>query len=128
MTEIDGSVGAVTYKFTQKISTPAGTPGLISTLYLSEAEYAALLPIPAATLRKIRSSFPPFGVDVFEGPLLGLVLAEIEFENAEDEAAFQPPAEAVAEVTTKVRFTGGRLVTMSADQTAELLAESGIRA
>jgi hypothetical protein len=126
MTDLDEPAGGVTYKFTQKIPTVAGTPGLITTLYLSAAEYAALVGIPADTLRKIRSSFPPLGIDTFEGPLRGLVLAEAEFESAADEAAFRTPAEAVAEVTADVRFTGGRLVTLSADETTDLLAAFGI--
>lgn len=116
----------LTYKLTQKIPTVSGAPGLITTLYLSAAEYTAMLDIPADTLRKIRSSFPPLGVDVFEGPLQGLVLAEAEFETAADEANFHLPAQAVAEVTADVRFTGGRLVTLTAVETADLLATFGI--
>ena len=77
MTDLDEAAG-VTYKLTQKIPTGAGTPGLITTMYLSAAEYAALVTMPADTLRKIRSSFPPLGVDTFEGALHGLVLAEAE--------------------------------------------------
>lgn len=126
MTDLDDPPGGMTYKFTQKIPTVAGTPGLITTLYLSAAEYATLSGLPADTLRKIRSSFPPLGVDVFEGPLNGLVLAEAEFESVVDEATFRPPAEAVAEVTADVRFTGGDLVTLGPADTTDLLATFGI--
>ncbi len=56
----------------------------------------------------------------------GLILAEAEFESAADEAAFQPPANAVAEVTADVRFSGGHIVTMSADETMDLLAVFGL--
>jgi hypothetical protein len=121
MTDL-GRDGSVNYKLTQKIPAPAGTPGLITTFYLSRAEYEAMLGIPADTLRKTRSSFPPLGVDVFDGPLRGLILAEAEFEDDRDEADFHPPPDAVAEVTADLRFTGGRLVRMNADDTAELLA------
>jgi hypothetical protein len=126
MTDLDGPEGSATYKLTQKIPTPTGAPGLITTLYLSAAEYTALMELPARTLRKIRSSFPPLGVDVFEGPLQGLILAEAEFENAADEATFQRPSDVVAEVTADVRFTGGALVTLRPDETTALLAEFGI--
>lgn len=126
MTELDPRVAGVTYKLTQKIPTVAGTPGLITTLYLSAGEYATLAAVPADTLRKIRSSFPPLGVDVFEGPLGGLVLAEAEFETAADEAAFRRPVEAIAEVTADVRLTGGYLVTLGADEMADLLLGFGI--
>lgn len=126
MTDVGAPEGRAFHKLTQKIPTPAGTPGLITTLYVSAAEYAALLQIPAWTLRKVRWSFPPLGVDAFEGPLHGLILAEVEFETDVDQAAFQPPPDAVAEVTADVRFTGGALVTNGAEETRALLAEFGI--
>ena len=126
MTNLEEPGFRLTYKLTQKIPSVSGAPGLITTLYLSADEYAALLGLPADTLRKIRLSFPPLGVDVFEGPLRGLVLAEAEFETARDEASFHLPAQAVAEVTADVRFTGGRLVTLTAVETADLLSTFGI--
>jgi len=67
-------------------------------------------------------------VDVFEGSLTGLVLAEAEFTTEEDETAFRPPPDAVAEVTADVRFTGGRLAMLTADGTADVLARFGIEA
>lgn len=126
MTDLDDPARGVTYKLTQKIPTPAGAPGLITTLYLSAAEYAALEGLPADTLRKIRSSVPPLGVDTFEGPLQGLILAEAEFEDGQEEASFSPPPDAVAEVTADVRFAGGRLVKTSEGDLVELLAGFGI--
>jgi hypothetical protein len=125
MTELEPA-GGVTYKLTQKIPTATGTPGLITTLYLSAEEYAALEGLAADTLRKVRSSFPPLGVDTYDGPLRGLILAEVEFEDSRDEASFPPPPEAVADVTADVRFTGGRLVTTSKHDLVELLAAFGI--
>jgi CYTH domain-containing protein len=127
ITDLDGRDGAVTYKLTQKIPTANGAPGLITTLYLAEAEYAALVGIPADTLRKVRASVPPLGVDTFEGPLRGLILAEAEFENDAEEGGFAPPTDAVAEVTDDVRFTGGNLVRLTHDETADLLGAFGIR-
>jgi CYTH domain-containing protein len=126
MTNLEEPGFRLTYKLTQKVPSVNGAPGLITTLYLSADEYAVLLGIPSDTLRKIRSSFPPLGVDVFEGPLHGLVLAEAEFETARDEANFHLPAQAVAEVTADVRFTGGRLVTLTAVETGDLLSTFGI--
>ena len=111
----------VIHKFTQKVPAPAGRPGLITTLYLSAAEYAMLARIPADTLRKIRASWQGLAVDVFEGPLHGLILAEAEFDTEAEELAFWPPPEDVAEVTSDPRFTGGRLVTMRAEEVTELL-------
>jgi CYTH domain-containing protein len=111
--------GQLTYKFTQKIPDPSGSPGLITTLYVSESEYDVLNALPGARLRKTRYSVPPFGIDVFEGELEGLVLAEAEFTTDAEMAAFDPPAFAIAEVTHDRRFTGGAFVTTSR---ADLLA------
>lgn len=127
ITDLDVAGGGATYKLTQKIPAEAGGPGLITTVYLSAAEYAALDDVPADTLRKIRSSFPPLGVDTFVGPLTGLVLAEAEFETAAAETSFARPAEAIAEVTNDARFTGGCLVTLRSPGVLDLLAGFGIR-
>lgn len=116
----------VSYKLTQKIPTAAGTPGLITTMYLSVAEYDTIAGIDADVLTKVRSSYPPLGVDAFGGPLAGLILAEAEFETAAEELAFRPPVDVVAEVTADLRFTGGRLVSMSVEETRDLLAGLGI--
>jgi hypothetical protein len=126
MTDLASTGSTVVYKFTQKIPAPAGLPGLITTFYLSEAEYETLTRLPADRLRKVRESFPPLGVDSFEGPLQGLILAEAEFDGEDDAAHFEATPEAIAEVTADLRFTGGQLVTMTADQVADLLAAFGL--
>jgi CYTH domain-containing protein len=71
-----------------------------------------LATIPGSTLRKTRHSIPPFGVDVFESPLAGLFLAEVEFDDDAAMIAFSPPPWIVAEVTRDSRFTGGHLVSL----------------
>jgi CYTH domain-containing protein len=115
-------------KLTQKVPAASGgaVQGLITTFYLSEAEYEALLALPARVLRKTRRSLPPLGVDVFEGPLAGLVLAEAEFGSDEEAAAFAVPPFAVAEVTADPRFTGGRLARTSPEELRALLAGFGL--
>ena len=45
-------------KLTQKVPAPAGGPGLITSLYLDEAEYEALSMLPGAGLTKTRYSVP----------------------------------------------------------------------
>ena len=89
------------YKFTQKIPAahPGPAQGVITSIYLSDAEYDLLANLPAETLTKTRYSVPPFGIDVFSPPLNGLVLAEIEFNTDVDLLAFQPPRQVIAEVT-----------------------------
>lgn len=103
----------VAYKLTQKVPAPNGGPGLITTTYLAREEHDVLSLLPATVLHKTRRSLPPLGIDIFEGPLVGLILAEAEFDTDEAMAAFEVPAFAVAEVTDDPRFTGGRLVVTS---------------
>ena len=104
--------GACEFKFTQKV--PAGRPGfvqgLITNTYLSAAEYDLLGSLPAGVLSKTRLSVPPLSIDVFDPPLHGLVLADVEFSTDEAAQSFPLPPAAIAEVTDDARFTGGNLV------------------
>jgi CYTH domain-containing protein len=114
------------YKLTQKIPHPSAGPGLITTFYLEDAEYQVLRSLPSAGITKTRYSIPPLGIDVFSGSLTGLVLGEAEFESAEQEAHFQIPVDSAAEVTTDIRFTGGRLAHMVRSDLFALLTDFGL--
>ncbi|MFI5633240.1 hypothetical protein ACIA8E_28420 [Streptomyces sp. NPDC051664] len=122
-------IGTCEFKLTQKVPADRRGPvqGLITNTYLSSDEYRLLASLPAAVLVKKRLSVPPFGVDVFEPPLHGLVLAEAEFTSDEEATAFAPSPECLAEVTDDARFTGGKLVRASRSEVLAWLAEYGIR-
>jgi hypothetical protein len=110
--QLDGDEGTeVTRKLTQKIPGASGLPGLLTTFYLSAEEHAALVMLPAHTISKVRWSYPPYGVDIFEAPLEGLLIAEVEFVSWHEASAFVPALEYVAEVTADARSAGGRLAT-----------------
>jgi CYTH domain-containing protein len=94
-------------------SHPAGGP--ITTLYLTDGEYAAFSSLPGARLAKRRYAVDGFSLDVFEGALTGLALAEVEVESPAALDAIQPPAWALREVTEDAFFTGGSLCRASAD-------------
>jgi len=119
--------GECEFKFTQKV--PAGQPGfiqgLITNTYLSAAEYELLASLPAAVLSKTRLSVPPLSIDVFEPPLHGLIMADIEFSTDSEAQAFLPPPAAIAEVADDPRFTGGSLVRARRDDLLAWLAEYG---
>ncbi|MGC4895633.1 hypothetical protein [Micromonospora sp. DT31] len=120
--------GACELKLTQKVPArrPGHVQGLITNVYLSRAEYELLAHLPAATLSKTRLSVPPLGIDVFDPPLHGLILAEAEFTTDEAARSFLPPPQVVAEVTDDTRFTGGSLVHAHRDDVLTWLAEYGI--
>jgi CYTH domain-containing protein len=86
---------------------------VITTLYLTKAEYDLMAGFPGRPIHKSRYRLAvhdgTFSVDVFEGALAGLVMAEAEFADDDVMAAFVPPAFVGREVTDDVRYTGGRL-------------------
>jgi CYTH domain-containing protein len=120
--------GTCEFKLTQKV--PAGRPGfvqgLITNTYLSAAEYDLLASLPADVLRKTRLSVPPLGIDVFDPPLHGLVMADVEFSTDQAALSFPLPQVAIAEVTDDTRFTGGTLVRTRRHDLLAWLAEYGI--
>ena len=120
--------GPTVLKLTQKLPGPDGQGrlGALTTLYLSEDEYAALAALPAAPLSKSRLSIAGYGVDVFRGHLDGLVLAEAEFASVQEAAALRPASFCRAEVTADRRFTGGELVRASRAQVRAWTAEYGV--
>jgi CYTH domain-containing protein len=121
--------GSVFFKLTQKIPQPDGSPGLISTLYLDEAEYRALETLPADTLRKVRLDVPPFAVDLFAGRLAGLLIGEIEFATEQDRNAYAPPPDVVVdEITGDPRLTCAALAGADPRRIATALAAAHLSA
>ena len=70
---------------------------------------------------------PPFGIDVFEGTLEGLLIAEAEFDSAVAADALTLPSFISQEVSADNRFTGGQLVCASRQDIRAWLLEYGIR-
>jgi CYTH domain-containing protein len=85
----------------------------ITNIYLTADEHRLLESLPAHELAKrrykLRDGDDLYSVDVFEGELAGLVLAEISFESDEELAAHAAPAFAVADVSRDERYTGAAL-------------------
>ncbi len=120
--------GLFTYKLTQKIPVRAkgAQQGYITSMYVTQDEFRVLAQLPARTLTKTRYSVPPFGIDVFEGELEGLMLAEVEFDSAEAAEGFVMPSFALAEVTVDERFTGGLLARASREDIYPNLLQYGV--
>jgi adenylate cyclase len=83
------------------------------TITLSEAEFMAFSRLPGKEVRKIRHYMPHEGgmaeIDVFEGALKGLVLADFEFRDAREKDSFKMPPFCLAEVTHEEFLAGGML-------------------
>lgn len=121
--------GPAVFKLTQKIAggMARGQQGFITSMYLTEDEYGVFARLPAKELTKIRHSVPPFGVDVFQGRLSGLALAEAEFNSADEASALVLPPFILHEISDDSRFTGGRLVAASRQELESWLAQYGIQ-
>jgi CYTH domain-containing protein len=120
--------GRAIFKLTQKVPAQAAgaQQGLITSIYLSEGEFRLLAQLPGKMLSKVRHSVPPFGVDLFEGVLQGLRLAEAEFNSAAEADSLVVPDYILHEVTEDERFTGGQLVCASRATVENWLAEYGM--
>jgi CYTH domain-containing protein len=107
--------GPTIFKLTQKVPArgSGAQEGFITSMYLTKDEFCVLAQLPATTLGKTRHSAPPFGIDVFEGTLEGLILSEAEFDSATAADALTLPSFIGSEVSGDDRFKGGRLVRAS---------------
>jgi hypothetical protein len=101
---------------------PVSAP--VTNLYLAEPEYAAFAGLPGWPLRKRRYRIDGFSLDVFEGPLSGLMLAEVEAGSRAAVLALTPPVWADAEVTAEPFFTGGNLCRISSAELEAALASA----
>jgi CYTH domain-containing protein len=117
------------FKLTQKIPArdSAAQQGYITTMHLDRDTHERLSELSAKVLVKVRCSVPPLGIDVFDGVLKGLVLAEAEFDSAAEAEAFTIPDFIVHEVSDDARFTGGLLVHASRRDLETWLSDYGIR-
>ena len=122
--------GETIFKLGQKRvpSPPDFSRMTITNIYLSPGDYATLAELDALELHKLRYPFEHagriFSIDVFGGPLSGLILAEVGFETADEMAQpFSLPPWVIREVSDDVRFTGGALASLTADQAADLIRQ-----
>ncbi len=120
-----------TLKLTQKHTPrpPDFSRTLITSIYLTEYEYEVLSVFEGNELRKNRYPYEhdgrKYSVDVFLGPLRGLITAETDFDTDEEMDAFPAPAFAHADVSRDELFTGARLVELTADEIRAELARRG---
>jgi len=101
--------GAVEHKLTRKCDSDDARARPIVTAYLDAAEHAVVAALPANAIRKRRHHVDGFSVDVFAGPLAGLVLAEHEAPDADTLSTLVLPAWLGADVTEIPSYQGGHL-------------------
>jgi CYTH domain-containing protein len=101
--------GEQEFKLAKKYAPDTPLIGPMTNLYLDADEYAVLSRLPGARISKRRHKVGGFVVDVFEGPLQGLITAECEAANRMAAMAVEIPKWCVREVTTEPAYTGGAL-------------------
>jgi CYTH domain-containing protein len=127
----------VELKLNQKLPLEPETAShrIITSVYLGAADYELLGRLPGDRLVKRRYAFPwrgtAFGIDVFQGALAGLVLAEAEAPSEDSLAAIPALPVRHVEVTEEPIFAGGPLAAgapaTSLARAAELLAKGASR-
>ena len=107
--------GAAKLRLSRKVDVDPYTR-LITSIYLPEEEFAVLAAsLVGVRIRKLRHRLQSLPgvlmlVDVFQGELDGLIMAEAEFKTPDLLASFPMPDFVVREVTNDPRFAGGHLV------------------
>lgn len=102
--------GSVVHKLGKKYPGVGLSSRPMTNIYLDAAEYGALAVLPAAVLVKRRHDVgDEFAIDVFEGALAGLMLAEISADDDAELAAIVVPSWCTVEVTEDVAYAGGTL-------------------
>jgi CYTH domain-containing protein len=119
-------------KLGQKVRFDQHDPSALAhtTLYLDDAEHAALASLPADTLRKTRRHVPLDGahllaVDSFHDRLDGLVLAELDL-GADRVLPPAMPHGLGPDVTHDERFTGAALAATDGETLHALLTSLGL--
>lgn len=99
------------------------------TIVLSEPEYKAFLGIPGKRVHKMRYTNSFNGVrldlDVFLEDLVGLVLADFEFQNMEAKEKFLAPDWCLCDVTQEEFIAGGYLAGKSYQEIEKKLQKFG---
>ena len=113
--------GQQEFKLAKKYAADNPLIGPMTNLYLTAEEHAALDGLPGTRLAKRRHRVGAFTVDVFEGDLAGLVLAECEASNRMAAMAVEIPEWCIREVTPEPFFTGWSLSQRSAADLAREL-------
>lgn len=98
---------------------------LMTNIYLDQQEYELLAALKGKPLRKCRLAYGYkerlFSIDLFEGPLAGLTLCEIELAQ-DDQSELELPHFVGQELTQDPFFTGASLINAQQAQLKEKLA------
>ena len=100
---------------------------LMTNIYLTEAEYNVLRGLGGDKIKKLRYPFEfekqQYGIDVYEGYLQGLFIAEIEAQPGLDITQLLVPAFAHHEITGDPVFNGAKLAGLNSAEVHQILLD-----
>ena len=100
---------------------------IMTSMYLDESEHQVLRTLGGVQINKRRYSYEfeqhQYSIDVFEGSLAGLLLAEIEDQPSVDLSLLPVPGFALLEVTDNPDFWGSNLAGLAAVELQKILSE-----
>jgi len=99
------------------------------TILLTEPEFNELSRLEGKKVHKIRYYYPYKNrvaeIDVFQGPLKGLVVVEVEFDDEEEKNSFDMPEFCLVDVTPEDFVAGGMICGKSYEDIEEELKRHG---
>ncbi|TKJ17158.1 hypothetical protein CEE44_01325 [Candidatus Woesearchaeota archaeon B3_Woes] len=95
------------------------------TIILSKSEFDAFMNFDGKKVHKRRYYYNHNGrqaeIDVFQGPLKGLILADFEFDSKEEKDSFEMPDFCLKEITQELFIAGGMICGKSYEDIEENL-------
>ena len=107
------SVEGVVFKLGKKYGRAPDGAERMTTIYLTEAEYAAFSRLPGYAVSKRRYTVGEWALDVYAGPQ-PLAIFEREFASPADAATCAPPPFAIEEITDRPEYSGFALAVAAA--------------
>jgi CYTH domain-containing protein len=107
--KIEPAAGDAIYKLCKKYGRTAGYVEPITNIYLSAAEYTALLSLDGRSVRKVRYAFAGGSLDIYANPNAGLAIFEIEFASTAAAISYVPPSFVREEITDNPHYSGAGL-------------------
>lgn len=101
--------GIQLFKLGKKYGKRSALSEPITTLYLDETEYTQLLQLRGSAASKRRYSIAGGSLDVYERPMAGFMIFELEFASEEAARKYQPPEFITREITDEARYSGFQL-------------------
>lgn len=95
----------VVFKLGKKYGKEPGGAEPLTSIYLTQEEYTALLNLPGYPVSKRRYGLGGGALDIYAAPL-SLAIFEREFASADEAAACAPPPFAIEEVTDRPEYSG----------------------